>query len=202
MTINFILFFIVLPIALIFVILSVSPKFINWFEVKTKQRKDQLEFINMYERSASRFLRETLDDTHPLLRKYIIKFGEDMIQGSFLVKTILSLNNEKQFEKNVDINNYILSEFNSLSKEQSLAFNKAFTMALYVSCYQSTFHASKYVQRLSLLISNDDKPNKQRISIKPKQIPRSFWQSNMIDLSLSLDTLGQVHQPKQSLSAS
>tara|TARA_B110000208_G_C11333498_1_gene270908 strand:+ start:133 stop:510 length:378 start_codon:yes stop_codon:yes gene_type:complete len=125
-----------------------------------------------------------------------------MIQGSFLVKTILSLNNEKQFEKNVDINNYILSEFNSLSKEQSLAFNKAFTMALYVSCYQSTFHASKYVQRLSLLISNDDKPNKQRISIKPKQIPRSFWQSNMIDLSLSLDTLGQVHQPKQSLSAS
>ena len=199
MTINFILFFIVLPIALIFVILSVSPKFINWFEVKTKQRKDQLEFINMYERSASRFLRETLDDTHPLLRKYIIKFGEDMIQGSFLVKTILSLNNEKQFEKNVDINNYILSEFNSLSKEQSLAFDKAFTMALYVSCYQSTFHASKYVQRLSLLISNDDKPNKQRISIKPKQIPRSFWQSNMIDLSLSLDTLGQVHQPKQSL---
>ena len=202
MTINFILFFIVLPIALIFVILSVSPKFINWFEVKTKQRKDQLEFINMYERSASRFLRETLDDTHPLLRKSIIKFGEDMIQGSFLVKTILSLNNEKQFEKNVDINNYILSEFNSLSKEQSLAFDKAFTMALYVSCYQSTFHASKYVQRLSLLISNDDKPNKQRISIKPKQIPRSFWQSNMIDLSLSLDTLGQVHQPKQSLSAS
>lgn len=153
MTYMYLFFSIILPLTLT-VLVFCLPKIQQWLKNYAVQKQAQIKLIELYERNTLKFLRETSEEAHPVLRNMITTSGHLMMDGSSLVKGVLFVaRNTNQPSKKTNHNSLIKNELGSLSKDASKALATAFANALLVSACQSTFSAVKFRSMIYLLLT-------------------------------------------------
>lgn len=157
MTYMYLFFSIILPVTLIAVVFCL-PKILQWLNNYAGQKSAQIKMIDIYERNTLKFLRETSEETHPVLRDVITTSGHLMMSGSRLVRGILfttngSDNGSDALRKKEKHNPLIKQELKSLSADASKALEIAIANALLISTCQSTFFSIKLRSMVYLLLT-------------------------------------------------
>ncbi|MBT3142925.1 hypothetical protein KL867_17790 [Ruegeria litorea] len=160
-------FSIILPIFLTICVFGL-PKLREWLEFKASDSHVRTALIEEFHTEAMKFMKETDSQDNELLRRFVWRAADKMIDGSKLIRTVIFASNGangKRSQTTLDAQKAL----KALEAGPRKSFSNVLALSLMVSSTQSLFFGGLYRSVITLAISE-----KERTAREPETLVKRF----------------------------